>query len=286
MIILLTGAGGFCGEKMREFFSLKNKNKLFCITRKKLKNKKIKFIKIDLSKKLKGKILHIKRVDYVIHTAFTKMKKNLSHSRILKNNIQITKNLILILKNVKFKKLINLSSSSVYPNISGKFSENSKLNFYANTDFSYALSKFVTEIYFNLSFEKKKILHLRIGQIMGNDRDKSIISNFKNSIKKKNIIEIYGNGMRTINLIHIDKLIYYISLIVKKNICGTYNICDYSINLKDVAKFIANKYGDNKTKIKYKKIFPDNPKFILDTKKFFNDINLLKPKIKNLKYEI
>ena len=75
MIILLTGAGGFCGEKMREFFSLKNKNKLFCITRKKLKNKKIKFIKIDLSKKLKGRILHIKRVDYVIHTAFTKMSK-------------------------------------------------------------------------------------------------------------------------------------------------------------------------------------------------------------------
>lgn len=286
MIILLTGAGGFCGEKMREFFSLNSKNKLICITRKKLKNKKIKLITMDLSKKIKRKILHIKKVDYVIHTAFTKMSKNLSHSQILKNNVQITKNLILLLKNVEFKKLINLSSSSVYPNISGKFSEKSKLNFYNNSDFSYALSKLITETYLNLSFEKKKILHLRIGQIMGNDKDKSIISNFKNSIKKKNIIEIYGNGMRTINLIHIDKLIYYIGLIAKKKICGIYNISDYSINLRDIAKLIVHKYGNNKTKIKYKRILPGNPKFILDTKKFFNDIKLLKPKIKNLEYEI
>ena len=69
--------------------------------------------------------------------------------------------------------------------------------------------------------------------------------------------------MRTINLIH-RKLIYYISL--KKKFLWNYNICDYSINLKDV-KFIAN-METTKQKLNIKKIFPNNPKFILDTKNF------------------
>ena len=135
---------------------------------------------------------------------------------LIKDNLKITENLIEILENLKFKKIINLSSSSLYSNISGKFSESSPINFSNNSDYPYAFSKMLAERMINLNFNKKKIITLRIGQIMGNYSDKTIVSKMIKSLKEKNLIEIYGNGNRLINVIHINKLIDYIFLIFKK----------------------------------------------------------------------
>ena len=285
MKILLTGSSGFFSKELIKNISLNKKNKLFCLTRKKKYIKNIKFWCLDLSKKKLNTMPKKLNFDIIIHSAFVRHKKNLNY-KTLELNYNITKNLISIIKANRFKKFINLSSASLYPNKDGKYSETSELNFFQNSDKIYGISKYFSELMFNLHLNKKKILHLRIGNIIGNDTDNSIVSQMKKDLKKKNIIEIYGNGQRVLNLIHIQKLIKYIFLITRNNTQGIFNLCDYSINTKQIAKFIKIKYGQKNSKIKVNNSHKKNPKFYLNTNKFFNLVKIQRPNNKELLNEI
>ncbi len=83
---------------------------------------------LDLSKNNLVRFPKKNYFDLVIHSSFIKMENN--SNQILQKNINITKNFISILKENNFKKIINLSSASLYPNIDGKFSEKSEINFF------------------------------------------------------------------------------------------------------------------------------------------------------------
>ena len=285
MKILLTGASGYVAKNLQIFF-LKKNYKIFVISRKNIKLKKSKLFKIDISRKNSFKKIKLKYVDYVIHTSFIKKKTQSSESNKLAKNINIANNLVFLLKKLKFKKLINLSTSSLYPNISGNFSEKAKINFLNNNDYDYALAKYYTEIILNLNFPSRKLVHLRIGQIFGNGEKDSILSKMKNSIKRKNFIEIFGNGKRKISIVHIDKLIKYILLTLKKNISGTFNVADYTISLNKLSLFFKNKYGNSKTQIKIKNLIFKNPRFNIIGTKFFKNVNLKQPRLENILNEI
>jgi nucleoside-diphosphate-sugar epimerase len=284
MKILLTGSSGFFAKEFIKYSLSNKKYKLFCITRKKIKIQNIKHWQIDLSKKKIRKFPQKNKFDLVIHSSFVRKKKG--ESKIVYENFNITKNLIQILKKNYFKKIINISTASLYHNKDGKFSENDDIYFSENNDNIYGLSKYFSEMIFNSYLNKKKIIHLRVGNIIGNDKDKSIVSEMKRDLKKKNHIEIYGNGKRVLNLIHIKSLIQYIFLIFKKNTYGVFNICDYSISLKKIAELIKNKYGSDKSRLLFKKKYMKNPKFNLVTTKFFNLIKKKKIIDKELFYEI
>ena len=104
--------------------------KIFCLTRKnKINKKNISFFKVDLSKNKIKNLDIIEEVDYIIHCAFIKMNSKIGKTRLIQNNINITNNLIKILKNIKFKQLINFSTISLYPYKDGTFSEKSKNKF-------------------------------------------------------------------------------------------------------------------------------------------------------------
>lgn len=284
MKILLTGSSGFFAKEFIKYTTYNKRYKLFCITRKRIKTKNIKYWQIDLSKKKIRKYPQKIKFDLVLHSSFVRKKKD--ESQIVYENFNITKNLIQILKKNYFKKIINISSASLYHNKDGKFSENNDVYFSENNDNFYGLSKYFTEMMFNSYLNKKKIIHLRVGNIIGNDKDKSIVSEMKRDLKSKNEIEIYGNGKRVLNLIHIRSLIQYIFLILKKKTYGVFNICDYSINLKKIAELIKSKYGSNKSRLFFKKKYMKNPRFNLVTTKFFNLIKKKKLIDKELFYEI
>ena len=182
--------------------------------------------------------------------------------------------------------MINLSSASLYPNISGKFQENSKINFIKNNDFDYALAKYYTEKLIDNNFPKKKILHLRIGHIFGENKDTSIISDMKKSLIQKNFVEIFGDGTRKISIIHISKLVKYINFCIKKKLSGIYNISDYTISTNQLANFLKKKYGNEYTKIKYKKTMIKSSKFNLLAEKFFKKVNVKKPRLNEILNEI
>jgi len=132
MKILLSGYSGYFSKEFIKYASNNPAIKLFCISRGKKKIRKVKLWKLDLSKK------NIKRIprnfffDLVIHSSFVRMREN-KNNHILEKNINITNNFIKILKKNSFKKLLNLSTASLYPNVDGKFSENQKINFFHNS---------------------------------------------------------------------------------------------------------------------------------------------------------
>jgi nucleoside-diphosphate-sugar epimerase len=285
MKILLTGSSGFFSKEFIKYTSPIKRLKLFCITRKIIKKKNIRYWKLDLSKRNIKKFPQKKNFDLVIHSSFVRTKKNNDIEAVYRN-FNITKNLIKILKKNSFKKFINISSASLYPNKDGKFSEKSSVYFSENSDCIYGLSKYFSETTFNSHINEKKIIHLRVGNIIGNDKDNSIISDMKRKLKSINSIEIYGNGERVLNFIHIKSLIKYVFLIFKKIVYGVFNICDYSMSLNEIAQLIKNKYGTNDSKFLFKKQYVKNPRFNLVTNKFFSLIKKHKPKYKELFYEI
>jgi len=285
MKILLTGSSGFFSKEFIKYISPIKSIKLFCITRKIIKIKNVRYWKLDLSKKNIKHFPQKKNFDLVIHSSFIRTQKK-DDIKAVYRNFNITINLIKILKKNNFKKFINISSASLYPNKDGSFSEKNDIYFSENSDNIYGLSKYFSETTFNSHINKEKIVHLRVGNIIGNDKDKSIISEMKRSIKNINSIEIYGNGKRVVNLIHIKSLIKYVLLIFKKNVHGVFNICDYSKSLMRIAQLIKNKYGTNESKFFFKKTYVKNPRFHLVTNKFFSLIKKHKPKCKELFYEI
>ena len=126
---------------------------------------------------------------------------------------------------------------------------------------------------------------MRIVQIIGNNNDKTIISNIKRDVSNKNIIEIFGNGKRILNLIHIKKLIRYVKF-ATKSCYGIYNIGDYSFSLNKIAKVMKKKYGSQSTKIIFRNKLKINQKFFVSFKKFYLKMNLKKPTLKELINEI
>lgn len=284
MNCLVTGHNGFLAKNLSQFF--KQKYNVYTISRKKNKKKFFNIITLDLSKKDSFKKIKLQKVDFVIHVAAVIMNNKVKAKTIIIKNLNIINNLIKILKMISFKKIINISSISLYPNIDGKYNEESQINFLENNDYPYAYSKYITEKKINENFPTNKILHLRVAQIIGNQKDTSIITNLKREIKKKNKLSIFGNGKRVLNLIHVKKIPHYIDLSLKKKLFGIYNISDYSFSLKKIAEIIKKKYGNKKTKILYKRKNKFNPKFIIDNKKFFSKLRLKKLSSNDLINEI
>jgi len=276
MKILITGSSGFVSKKIINFLQKKKNFKIHVISRKIKKNKKnLFFYNLNL---LKHDKIKSNSFDIVFHTAaIVANKKNINDLNLLKKNIKMTSNLINILKGIKFKKIINFSSSSVYSNNSGVFSEKSPINPIYNNDFIYGLSKFSSEVLFKCNFQEKKVLNLRIAQIYGEGMVKTkIMPSMINSIKKGNKISIFGDGSRLINFIEINDLIKYIFKLIKKKSHGVYNISSITISTNQLAAEIIRKYGNKNSKILYVKSKKNNQKFILDTKKLNKSLNIKK----------
>ena len=285
MNCLVTGYNGFLAKNLINY--LQKKYNVYSISRKKnVIGASPNIIFLDLSKKNSLKKFKLKKVDFIVHVATIMMNNKIKAKTIILKNLNIINNLIKLLKIVSFKKIINISSISLYPSRDGSFNEESSVNFLNNRDYPYAFSKFIAEKKIDTNFSPKKILHLRVAQIVGNHKDSSIITSFKNEIKMKNKISIYGNGKRILNLIHIKKLIQYIEISLRKRLFGVYNIADYSLSLKKIAEILKKKYGNKETKILFKKKAVKNEKFVIDRKKFFLRSKLTQATLKEFFNEI
>ena len=173
MKVLISGSSGFISKNIIQFLLKKKNIKVYAISRKKRKNKKnLIFYNLNLlnKKEVKKMIRQEKNqfFDIILHTAsITANEKNLNDFNALKKNFQITYNFIEILRSLKFKKVINFSSSSVYSNVSGRYNEESEIEPHQNNDYLYGLSKFCSEAILNSYFKKQAVLNLRISQVYG-----------------------------------------------------------------------------------------------------------------------
>lgn len=306
--ILVTGGAGFIGSHIIEQLD-KSKNNVIIVDNlatgfKRLINKNSKFIKTDIKNKKKLiDIIKKHKIETVIHLAaylnVSEAEKN--KKKYYNNNIIGTKKLLEACKNSNVKNIVFSSSCSIYGNIRGAVSEKKKANpmgYYAFTKFQgenlikeYSLRynfRYAILRYFNVAGASPS---KKIGQI-----EKSHGQLFKNlaiqSLKKKPLIEIYGNDYNTKDgtcirdYIHVSDLadihIKSIDYLNKKNKSLTLN-CGYGkgYSVQDVVN-IFKKIKKN-SQIIYKNRRPgDIAQVYADTRKF-KKVLKWKPKFNNIK---
>jgi nucleoside-diphosphate-sugar epimerase len=282
MNILITGAGGFIGAHI--FRNLSKNHNTFRILSKPAE----KFIKNDIilnlessksvSQFLKSFPSQVK-IDVIINLA-SKLSSsdNINDSKTLIDNIHIAENIAKIAAAVLPKKLINFSSSSVYPNITGTFSEESLPSPQKNTDCFYGLSKQCSEtiIDFLLSGINTEVTHLRLSQVYGDGMNSErIMPVMLKELKNHNTITVFGSGERKSNFIEINTLTKIVNDLITIKISGVFNLGDINMSYFHLAEDLIRQHGNENSKI-VKVIKGNKSQFILNTQKLDDLIELHK----------
>ena len=248
--ILITGASGFIGKNLLNFF-LKKKFFIFIILKKtkkninfceeKNKNKNFKSILFTSSDNLYAQLANLK-IDYVIHAAtyYVKRHKSSDISRIVKSNILFPTILTDLLCKKKIKKFINFET--VWQHYSNK--KNYAYNLYASS--KQAFNNILN--YYKNKFPKIKFYNLLISDTYGdNDKRTKLIPNILKNYNKKKITYIPRNlSMNIINVKYISGIVE--NIINKNTKPDTYVLK----NKKNIKIFHLINYLNSKLKRKIK----------------------------------
>ena len=305
--ILVTGGAGYIGSHIVELL-IKTKSNIIIIDNlvtghKKLLNKKAKFIKVDIKNKtLITKIINDYEISSIIHLAgslnISEAEKN--KKKYYKNNVEGTLNLVKACKNSFVKNIIFSSSCSVYGNVKGSVNEKMK----PSPQSYYALTKYKAEEIIK-KFSKKynyKYGILRYFNVAGASPSGKIgeietshghlIKNIAiQSLKKKPVINIYGNDYKTKDgtcvrdYIHVSDLatIHIMALkYINKNSKSLILNCGYGkpYSVLDIANIF--KIKKKNTQIRFKKRRPGDIAEVYSNTKKINKILKLKVKYDNL----
>jgi nucleoside-diphosphate-sugar epimerase len=193
----------------------------------------------------------LKQADVIIHLASALAKPGtLEDIEVLNNNNLLSLNVARLAEFLGCKKLINFSSSSVYPNIDGVFNESSLVDPSQNPDAIYGLSKYNSEVILNRILSSKQLVlsHLRSAMVYGEGVHPSRIwPVMEAELKEKNTITVFGNGLRLINQVHIDWLVKVVARFVDTDLPGVYNVSEETISLMDLAKRTIARKGNGES---------------------------------------
>lgn len=256
--ILITGSEGFIGSAITKELS-RNNFDIYGIGKKNRHIKKYKYFQIDLTKKkILEKFFNKYYFDSIIHTAWITNPQTMRNSKLNKEWLKISKNILkLHLKN-KGKHFYCIGTSDEYfrkLNKENKCIENKSKIINLN---SYAKNKIL--FYKHLKSLNINYVWFRVFWLFGNKENKKrffpqVIN--KLSKNKKTIIDNPEIGLDYTNVNDAAKMI--VNVISKKNSHGIYNICSGEFkNLGKIAQFIAKtlnkkkylKFGVSRTKTK------------------------------------
>ncbi|MEL1229479.1 MAG: NAD(P)-dependent oxidoreductase [Candidatus Neomarinimicrobiota bacterium] len=248
MKILLTGGSGYLGTSLKQ--ELRNRgNRVFSLSRS--SGPHIDDLACDLTdmseiddifKKLNGE-----KIKVVVHLASKLMDETSSQFDIFDHNLEISKGFVRLAGLLMPSKVINASSTAVYPEISGTFDEESIIMPSVNSDALYGLSKFVAENLMDASLlsTSTQCIHLRIGQVYGDQMpEDKIIPVLRKELKIDSRMTLFGCGERIIPFVNISFLIDVIlKFILNKTKSGVYNVVSENMSLIDIANRIAREEG-------------------------------------------
>ena len=279
MNILITGAGGFIGTHLYNHLKKKHDITRIFSSNQSVGGKNNYFVDLTRRTEVENltQDLSTTKFDAVIHLA-SKMAspEDIENMSILKENIDMIDNMVLMLKKIKPKVVIHFSSMAVYPNTSGLFSEHSLPLPQKNLDCFYGFSKLASEVILDFLLRKEyiRIVHLRVAQVYGEGmRQDRIIPVMRKELKEKNTITVYGNGERQSCFIEVGKLLETVDYFIQNKLDGVFNVGDENKSYVNLAKIMIEQFGDEDSTILM------NPqgnkeKFNLDTSKLLKIINL------------
>ncbi len=246
--IVVTGGNGFIGSNVVNYLS-KNKNlKIYSFFRDKLKKKQknVNYIKLDLLKSFKFR----KNISILIHCASLTPPK-IDPKICLKKNIVMDKKILKALDLSNIKKIIFLSSISVYKkknmSVIGE-------NFQLDRSNPYGLSKIIMEEeLYKLSLNKKlkNVFILRLSGVLGIGSHSNFISELYNKFKSKKFKSFYVfNSNNYYNsIIHINDLNKIIKKLIFKNSMNQFEIINiFSLNpikWKSIFEIFKKKIDNN-----------------------------------------
>lgn len=245
MRIIVTGGAGFIGSNLVNKLVSSN-NKVIVIDNLStgyLKNlqkslNKILFIKHDLSKPLTKKILKsiTLNIDIIFHlAALPRVTRSLENPlETHESNVNGTLNILQLARDLKVKKFVYTSSSSVYGDHPRK---DLPLTEDATTDpvNPYATQKLIGEQYCRVYSKVFKLTTfcMRLFNVYGPGMDlkgayKLVFGNWIEQMKLGKKLTVYGDGNQTRDFTHIDDVIKALILVMKdKNKLGNFifNVC-------------------------------------------------------------
>lgn len=213
--------------------------------------------------------------DVFVHCSFIMASSNnLDDINVLNDNIRLTYGIVNIVKILKIKSFVNISSMAVYPNSDGTYSEDSKVDTSDNNDCLYGLSKICAENIFNHFLSKRNgipVTNLRISQVFGERMNKGrTYYIMKNQLKIENKISVWSNGERVSNFVDVKKVSKVVRFFVENpQLSDTYNLGGDNLSYAELAKKIIEEFGNLDSKI----VLIDKgvkAKFYLNTNKLDN----------------
>lgn len=237
MKILITGIYGFLGSHLAKKLSEKNTVLgLYNTPKTTFLEKNIKcFNQLDL-------IDEIPDVVIMCHAAVSSGGINVDKARLFESNVAFTKQVV---EKFPTAKTIYISSVSVYGNHNGVIYEDTALS--PETD--YAVSKLSGEKEVNQNPNSSSI---RFSSLYGNGmKENTLIPNYCNQALESKSIQVWGNGGRFQNYIHVDDATNLIEKVIEYNSKINFPILGVSskeYSNDEVAKIIS---GLTHSKINY-----------------------------------
>ena len=249
MRILIAGVSGFIGKNLFNFLSIEHE--VFGVSRTEVSQENCDTLDFFNSNHVK-KYFKNNHFDVIINLV-SKMASVVTTKDIdlFTENLKIQTNIIKGLENYDKCIFINFSSSAVYPNIDGEFSEISLIDPSYNSDCLYGLAKFNSEILYKFLFNKNiKLINLRVGYVYGKGMNQTRIQSiFEKELKENNTISVFGNGERIIPQIEVSELNKIVNMFISNPVEGVFNTAKENVSLITIAERIIKKKGNNESEI-------------------------------------